>query len=195
MKPRPSGIDTRLRPPDERRKITPPSPQRRLLREPAIPRKDNSEAVRKYSDAIRKYRKESSIQTPEPVKKCKHASDAGSVQKLLEPGSKGDFGEKKNVIEGSSVVLSKDAVFGCGDVLNKSHESEDFDCPCCDRTSTMMDEAGLSDIEVKMFTSCDVIAPDEPFVLEDIHKDACNNGVSNNYYSSVLITVIERLRY
>ncbi|KAG8185537.1 hypothetical protein JTE90_012873 [Oedothorax gibbosus] len=170
-KPRP--IENKLRPPDDRKKtmITPPSPQRRLQREPAIPRKDhNVESVKKYSDAIRKYRSESSNQIPmDSIKKCKHATNDGK----FEPG------KSDQKIECSG-VLNKDLTFDCGDALNKSHDSEDFDCPCCDRTSVMLDEAGLSDIDVKMFTSCDVIAPDPPLVKDDEDiKDTSTNGVSN----------------
>ncbi|CAL1280124.1 unnamed protein product [Larinioides sclopetarius] len=208
IKPRSANPDTdnRLRPVDEKRKITPPSPQRRIHREPGIPRRDNSD-VRKYSDASRRHRKDSNVSVPNQTvesvsanaKKCKHANEKlHSVDQQLPEAKDGSFAiitERSEKCDSTLNVCSKmqnelfaketfvqngnsDNVIDCIEVLNKSHESEDFDCPCCDRTSAMMDDTGLSDVEVKMFTSCDVIAPSEE--TQELNKvtDSCDSKAS-----------------
>ncbi|XP_055949295.1 uncharacterized protein LOC129983723 isoform X1 [Argiope bruennichi] len=196
-------IDSRLRPVEERRKITPPSPQRRIHREAGIPRKDHSD-VRKYPESPRKHRKDSNVSAPNQtveaasanVKKCKHANEKlHSIDQHLLEAKAGNFAtiserpEKCDLIFNACDVTqnelaskeptvqngNSDNVVDCTDVLNKSHESEDFDCPCCDRTSAMMDDTGLSDIEVKMFTSCDVIAPTEETQELNQVKDTCDS--------------------
>lgn len=50
-----------------------------------------------------------------------------------------------------------DSTMTDSDIMKNSHESEDFDCPCCDRTSTLVD-GPISDSEIHVFTSCEVVA-------------------------------------
>ncbi|GFU23353.1 uncharacterized protein NPIL_131661 [Nephila pilipes] len=206
-------IDNRLRPVEERRKITPPSPKRRIQREPLIPRKDHPDAT-KYQDAVRKLRKDSNMSAPNQpvetlantnVKKCKHANEKSqscSASQHLSEAKNGRFIAPDNgaiverpekcdltlcdveakqeefVVKTTSVHNENSEIVV--DALNKSHESEDFDCPCCDRTAIMMDETGLSDFEIKMFTSCDVIAAAAETTQASIKnvKDTCDNSVS-----------------
>lgn len=49
-----------------------------------------------------------------------------------------------------------DCVMADSDAMQKSHNSDDFDCPCCDRTVTLVD-GPMSDSEIHVFTSCDVV--------------------------------------
>ncbi|GFY75511.1 uncharacterized protein TNIN_191041 [Trichonephila inaurata madagascariensis] len=198
-------IENRLRPVEERRKITPPSPKRRIQREPLIPRKDHPDVL-KYPDAVRKHRKDSNVSVPNQcvetlastnAKKCKHANErsqncsgdqhqtearngrfmAPESHAVVERPEKYDLklcnAETKQKELGVKEIENSDIVV---DALNKSHESDDFDCPCCDRTSIAMDETGLSDVEIKMFTSCDVIAPTAETTQELTQnvKDICD---------------------
>ncbi|GFQ90995.1 uncharacterized protein TNCT_182861 [Trichonephila clavata] len=201
-------IENRLRPVEERRKITPPSPKRRIQREPLIPRKDHPDVL-KYPDAVRKHRKDSNVSVPNQcvetlastnAKKCKHANErsqscsgdqhqtearngrfmAPESHAVVERPEKYDLklcnAETKQKELGVKEIENSDIVV---DALNKSHESDDFDCPCCDRTSIAMDETGLSDVEIKMFTSCDVIAPTAETTQELTQnvRDTCDASV------------------
>ncbi|GIY97858.1 uncharacterized protein CEXT_549471 [Caerostris extrusa] len=189
-------IDTRLRPPEERRKITPPSPQRRAIhREPPPALRKDHPDIRKYTDGMRKLRNAAlpnqSIEiTNANANKCKHANEklqnlptdpvekddgfmaSATVDSNACTVNQGDLGIKETLVQNGH----RGNMIDCIENMNKSHESEDFDCPCCDRNSVMMDETGLSDIEVKMFTSCDVIAPVEEALneLKDVKED-CDN--------------------
>ncbi|GIY73623.1 uncharacterized protein CDAR_429841 [Caerostris darwini] len=208
-------IDTRLRPPEERRKITPPSPQRRIMhREPPLALRKDHPDIRKYTDGMRKLRSAAlpnqSIEiTNANANKCKHANE--KLQNLpTDPEEKDDDGFMASATVDSNACTVNQGDLGmketlvqnghsgnmidCGENMNKSHESEDFDCPCCDRNSIMMDETGLSDIEVKMFTSCDVIAPVEETLneLKDVKED-CDN--KNNYINKILFSLDSRMYF
>ncbi|XP_035219072.1 uncharacterized protein LOC118192259, partial [Stegodyphus dumicola] len=181
--------DSRLRPPDDRRRLTPPSPQRRLPRDPAVTRKDQIES-RRQIDPSRKLRRDNTnpcvpSKTTDSYKKCsKHGNDApgastSSNQKIAVVVDEKPFCDVKvdvcleNYLAGhgsrgtqqdmvcqqeTPILKSDNVVIQCNErFMNKSHESDDFDCPCCDRTSAMIDETGVSDTELNMFTSCDVI--------------------------------------
>lgn len=84
------------------------------------------------------------------------------------PSRKDDRESMDNVMKGcADSEKSRDKVGDSAmtdsEVMKNSHDSDDFDCPCCDRTSALAD-GPMSDAEIHVFTTCDVIAPSSPEV-------------------------------
>lgn len=94
-------------------------------------------------------------------------SDVAKTSIHFSPGiilsKKDDRESVDNVANGcAGSEKSKDKV-GDREVMKNSHDSDDFDCPCCDRTSALVD-GPMSDAEIHVFTTCDVVAPSSPEV-------------------------------
>lgn len=231
VKIRPLG-DTRLRPPDQRGRNNPSSPQRKISRDPLPFHRENSD-TKKPSDINRKLRKDVSPRIipreiggrkskdntvvlenctlkdndaiSKPVNKVSSSKSEDAENSSLCSGSQnvfhpnGEMFDRTNQIKNSNynicdvsailptrdiqesadnnvtkyVKIDKtndlyqsrrpnphnftDSATTNSDVMKNSHDSNDFDCPCCDRGVTQMDGL-MSDSEIHVFTTCEVVA-------------------------------------
>lgn len=231
VKIRPLG-DTRLRPPDQRGRNNPSSPQRKISRDPLPFHRENSD-TKKHSDINRKLRKDVSPRviprelggrkskdnsvvlencslkdndvTSKPVNKVSSSKCEDTENSSMCSGSQivfhpnGEMFDRTNQIKNSNynicdvsailptrdiqesadnnvtkyVKIDKandlldsrrlnpqnfmDSATTNSDVMKNSHDSNDFDCPCCDRGVTQMDGL-MSDSEIHVFTTCEVVA-------------------------------------
>lgn len=231
VKVRPLG-DTRLRPPDQRGRNNPSSPQRKISRDPLPFHRENSD-TKKHPDINKKLRKDVSPRvipremggrkskdnsvplenctlkdsdaTSKPVNKVSSSKCEDTEKSSMCSGSQtifhsnGELFDRTNQIKNSNynicdvsailpardieesvdnnitkyVKMDKandfldsrrlnpqnfmDSATTNSDVMKNSHDSNDFDCPCCDRGVTQMDGV-MSDSEIHVFTTCEVVS-------------------------------------